>query len=149
MSKFRNNNPGNMRYNPAFKGVTGKDSRGFAIFKTEYHGIRAMRILLQNYIKKGFNTIEKIINRYAPASDSNQPLIYINYVSSISGIPRDQILKADQVEKIMVPMVKMETGKDLTSWELSMARNLTSLSSWIPWLSGLGIFFLINKIKGK
>jgi len=96
-----------MRYNPAFKGVTGKDSRGFAIFKTEYHGIRAMRILLQNYIKKGFNTIEKIINRYAPASDGNQPLIYINYVSSISGIPRDQILKTDQVEKIMVPMVKM------------------------------------------
>jgi hypothetical protein len=142
MGKFRNNNPGNMRYNPAFKGVTGKDSRGFAIFKTHYHGLRAMRILLQNYVKKGFNTIDKIINRYAPAADQNKPDIYAAFVSQKTGIARDTILKADQVEKLIPAMVQMETGKTVSAWDLSMARNLETLGTFIPGLAlGLILFF--------
>lgn len=144
---FRNNNPGNLRYNPAFKGVTGKDSRGFAIFKTQYHGIRAMRILIQNYIKKGFNTIDKIINRYAPAADQNQPDKYAKFVSDTTGIPRTQVLKQDQAELLIPAMIKMETGKEVSKWEMSLSKNMDNLGSWIPWLALSTIFFFANKLK--
>jgi len=144
---FRNNNPGNMRYNPAFKGVTGKDSRGFAIFKTKYHGLRAMRILLENYIKKGFNTIDKIINRYAPAADQNQPDTYAAFVSRESGIPRSTILKPEMVEMIMPAMVKMETGKSISSWDLRLARNIEALGTILPGFALGLLFFFSSKLK--
>lgn len=136
-----------MRYNPAFKGVTGKDSRGFAIFKTYYHGLRAMRILIQNYIKKGYNTIDKIVNRYAPAADQNQPDKYAAFVSNQTKIPRDQILKPDQAEILIPAMVKMETGKEVTNWEISLSKNMESLGSWIPFyaLAALLFFGIVKK----
>jgi len=136
-----------MRYNPAFKGVTGKDDRGFAIFKTPYHGLRAMRILLQNYIKKGFNTIDKIVNRYAPAADQNQPDKYAAFVSSQTGIPRDKVLKPEEAELLIPGMVKMETGKEVTKWEISLSKNMESLGSWIPYyaLAAILFFGLIRK----
>ena len=136
-----------MRYNPAFKGVTGKDSRGFAIFKTQYHGLRAMRILLTNYLKKGFNTIDKIVNRYAPAADQNQPDKYAAFVSSKTGLSRTQILKPEDLEKIIPAMVQMETGKTVSEWDLSLSRNMETLGTWIPYFALSGLLFLLSKFK--
>lgn len=144
---FRNNNPGNMRYNPAFRGVIGKDSRGFAIFKTHYHGLRAMRILLQNYIKKGFNTIDRIVNRYAPASDNNRPDLYTSFVSMKSGILANQKLTFADLEKIIPAMVEMETGKKLSTWDLSVSRHIEKLGAWIPGLALSAILFFVSRLK--
>ena len=82
-----------------------------------------MENLLKGYIKKGFNTIEKILNRYAPPSDNNNTEKYIQFVSQRSGIARNAIVKADQVADLILAMVKIETGKDLGKLDLFLSRN--------------------------
>ena len=123
LTTFKNNNPGNIRWNPKIKGVVGKSANGFAIFSSKYAGLAAMENLLKGYIKKGFNTIEKILNRYAPPSDNNNTEKYIQFVSQRSGIARNAIVKADQVADLIPAMVKIETGKDLGKLDLFLSRN--------------------------
>jgi hypothetical protein len=120
---FKNNNPGNLRWNSKFKGVVGKSKNGFAIFSSKYAGLAAMENLLKNYIKKGFNTLEKILYRYAPPTDNNNTEAYIQFVSQRSGIVRNAILKADQVASFIPAMVKMETGKELGKLDLFLSKN--------------------------
>lgn len=140
MIGFKNNNPGNIRYNPKIRGVIGRSSDGFSIFANRYSGLAAMRRLLTNYIAKGYNTISKIINRYAPAADRNQPVKYIAFVSSKTGFNPDQILKPADLEKIIPVMVKMETGKDLAPGDLFLSKHLDK----IPFI-GAALFLLIAK----
>ena len=54
-------------------------------------GMRALCKLLNNYIKNGYNTIQKIISRYAPSSENNTAA-YIATVSQMVSIPADRIL---------------------------------------------------------
>jgi len=140
MIGFKNNNPGNIRYNPKIRGVIGRSPNGFSIFANRWSGLAAMRRLLTNYIARGFNTIAKIINRYAPASDNNQPIKYIAFVSQKTGINPDRILKPEDLEKIIPAMVKMETGKDLAPGDLFLSKHLDK----IPFI-GAAIFLLIAK----
>ena len=135
---FRNNNPGNIRWNPRIKGVVGKDARGFAIFSSKFAGLAAMKSLLTGYIKKGYNTIEKILNRYAPSSDNNDTEKYIQFVAQKSKINRTDILTPDQVESLIPAMVKMETGKDLGKLDLFLARNWDKMPLVI--IAGLLLF---------
>jgi hypothetical protein len=137
LASFKNNNPGNIRWNPKIKGVVGKSEKGFAIFSSKYAGLAAMENLLKGYIKKGFNTIEKILNRYAPPSDNNNTENYIQFVSHRSGIIRNTILKADQVATLIPAMVKMETGKDLGKLDMFLARNWDKM----PLVILAGLFF--------
>jgi hypothetical protein len=137
ITSFRNNNPGNIRWNPKIKGVVGKDNRGFAIFSSKYAGINAIKSLLNGYIKKGFNTIELILNRYAPPSDNNNTEAYIQFVSQRSGIARNAKLRPDQVESLIPAMVKMETGKELDKLDLFLSRNYDK----IPMILLAGLFF--------
>jgi hypothetical protein len=52
------------------------------------YGYRGIFIVLQSYFEKGFNTIEKIINRYAPPSE-NVTSNYVRFVSDKTGIKKD------------------------------------------------------------
>ena len=82
------NNPLNIRYNPSeeWEGQIGQTG-GFADFETLRHGIRAGDINLQNYGKlHGINTLEGVINRWAPPSDNNPTQNYVDFVSSRTGI---------------------------------------------------------------
>ena len=99
-----------------------------------------MRRLLTNYIARGYNTISKIINRYAPAADRNQPVKYISFITQKTGINPDRILKPEDLEKIIPAMVKMETGKDLAPGDLFFSKHLDK----IPFI-GAAIFLLIAK----
>ena len=158
MSQFINNNPGNIRYNPSFKGVIGKDSRGFSIFKNHLYGIRAIRVLLTTYINKyNLRTINKIINRYAPSSDNNRPLAYAKYVSDKSGIPVNQIIRTTDIDKLLPAIIKMETGKVVDPNDIYKSYNPAGAPapgsankfSFIPAaLIGIAIF-LLNKLKGR
>lgn len=67
---IRNNNPGNLIYNSftAGLGATGKDAGGFAIFPSMDVGQAAAISNLEDYGKKGLNTIEKIVGTWAPAA---------------------------------------------------------------------------------
>lgn len=140
MISFKNNNPGNIRYNPKLRGVIGKSANGFAIFSNKWSGLAAMRRLLTNYIAKGFNTISKIINRYAPAADNNRPDEYIAFVVGKTGIGRDTVLKPEDLEKIIPAMVRMETGKNLAPGDLFISKHLDK----IPFV-GAALFLLLFK----
>lgn len=114
---LRNNNPGNIRLTYDSKGnktlwngeIEGKDT-AFKTFKSMAYGYRGMFVTLNSYLKKGYNTIEKIINRYAPSSE-NDSIAYINTVSRKSGIPSNQVINNDdQVVRIITAMSFVENG---------------------------------------
>lgn len=92
---YRNNNPGNIRKTYDYKGnqtfwkgeVKGTDE-SFKKFATMADGYRALFALLLEYKSKGFDTITKIINRYAPSNENNSEA-YIKTVSSKTGIDRN------------------------------------------------------------
>lgn len=88
----RNNNPGNIRISGSnWQGkISGQDS-AFETFDSPENGIRALAKLLKNYAGAGYNTIRKIISRYAPSNENNT-LAYVNSVSAYMGISADTIL---------------------------------------------------------
>lgn len=82
----RNFNPGNLNY-AGQKGATlesGPNAR-FARFQTMQEGIAALVKQLQRYGARGLDTIEKIINTYAPSSENNAGA-YINRLAKDLGI---------------------------------------------------------------
>lgn len=87
----RNNNPGNIDYNPANKWQGQlphnpiEESR-FCRFQSAEYGIRAIYKLLQTYqTKYGLNTVKAIINKYAPPNENNTGN-YINRAAADIGI---------------------------------------------------------------
>jgi hypothetical protein len=115
---LRNNNPGNIRLTYDSKGkkvfwigeIEGKD-KSFKTFKSLEYGYRAMFVTLNSYLKKGVNTIEKIVNRYAPAEDNNEPAAYINTVTRISGLEPNRVISSnEQLQKIIKGMSFVENG---------------------------------------
>lgn len=84
---IRNNNPLNIRIgssltkNP-WKGqkLTDLKDKSFCEFTSMEYGARAGIVLLRGYIVKGFDTLEKIVTRWAPASDGNNPSSYVALV---------------------------------------------------------------------
>ena len=88
----RNNNPGNIDYNPANKwqgqiGIEiGVDKPRFCRFETAEYGIRAIYKLLQTYQRKyGLNSVAAIINKYAPPIENNTSG-YINRAAASIGV---------------------------------------------------------------
>lgn len=83
---YRNNNPLNIDHTATKwqgKVEPSQDSR-FETFASLPYGYRAAIKTMQTYITKyGLNTIYKIINRWAPAEDNNNPLSYTNNVCRI------------------------------------------------------------------
>ena len=91
---IRNNNPGNIRLTkrPWVGEVRPGFDRDFACFTTPVMGLRAlMRLLLTYYIRHGLDTIESIVNRYAPPHE-NATDHYINHVCRHMEAGRRQIL---------------------------------------------------------
>lgn len=115
---IRNNNYLNIQIGPdKWKGKIPKEKNTdgrFEQFETPQLGVRAAKIDITNKIKKGYNTIEKIINKWAPAGDGpNNPIRYAQFVAKTVGIPSTQILDPndiDTIAKIISAMATMETG---------------------------------------
>ena len=85
------------------------------------YGIRAGFYLLRKYMSgyngltEKFNTIEKIIKRWAPASENNTQA-YIQAVSKWTGIPSRQRLAFSQknyMVAIVDAMIKVECGQSV------------------------------------
>lgn len=112
---LRNNNPGNIRKNGiVYQGeiVPSKDE-AFKQFSSMAYGYRAMFTVLHTYARKyGINTIAKMIERYAPATE-NHTQAYIEAVSEWSGVPATSHLTTTNAE-VMIPIVaamsKVENG---------------------------------------
>lgn len=94
-------------------GYTG-NSGGFATFDTPEAGIRAQENLLRSaYIGKGFNTIDKIVNRYAPQGPENSAASVTNYkkyIAQRTGIDINAPISAGQVPAVAAAMREFETG---------------------------------------
>lgn len=108
---IRNNNPGNIRHGKSkWAGMSQTQTdAAFVQFTSPEYGIRALAILLRNYFKQGFDTIEKIFPKYAPSSENNTEA-YIKQVVKTTGIPRDQKLGVENLPGLIVAIVKHENG---------------------------------------
>ena len=112
---IRNNNPGNLEYsktNP-WVGQTGDDGR-FAKFETPEHGIRALGRNLLSYQRQGIDTVNDIINRWAPPSDNNNTDAYIQAVCAQLGVTPDQPLDAsnpDTLKALCASIIQHENGR--------------------------------------
>lgn len=112
----QNNNPfALMDITPsAWKGLISVTTDGFMKFENPFFGTRAGFINLVNvYIKRGYDTIEKIFPKYAPAGHGNNvPEDYIKSVVKQTGIPRDKkINSTEELYKLGRAIVKHEEGK--------------------------------------
>jgi len=112
---LRNNNPCNIRsVKSKWQGMREKQSdKHYVQFKSRKWGYRATFVLLRNYIAKGADTIGKIVRRWAPSSDGNNTLGYIDFVSRTTGIDSFRSLKFEDKEsmiEIVRSMAQMECG---------------------------------------
>jgi hypothetical protein len=111
---YKNKNPGNIRLTSGipWKGEIKGTDKDFKTFKSMGYGYRAILVTLNSYFKKGFNTIEKIISRYAPGSENNTQA-YINTVVNQSGIAKDTVLDFNdklKIRKIIEAISYVENG---------------------------------------
>ena len=94
-------------------GYTGA-SGGFATFKTPEDGARAQENLLRTaYVNKGFNTVNKIINKYAPQGPENSAASVANYkkyVAQKAGVDINAPISANQIPAVAKAMREFETG---------------------------------------
>ena len=99
------------RSQPGYAGASG----GFATFDTPQAGVAAQENLLRgSYVAKGFNTINKIIDRYSPAGGENAPAAVANYkayVARRAGIDTNAPITAAQVPVVAAAMREFETGQ--------------------------------------
>ncbi len=87
---IRNNNPGNIRLSGAkWQGqIPLQPDPDFVVFSAPLYGLRAlMKLLLTYHIKYGLDTVESIINRFAPPHE-NATDNYIRMMSRALGVRR-------------------------------------------------------------
>lgn len=145
---IRNNNPGNLRYTPSIKwvGQVG-ENKGFSVFDTVEHGIRAMAMDLRNDIRKGADTITKLITQYAPPTE-NDTKAYINRVVRDSSISANTKLSTDDTTlfKLIKAQIAVENGSSASYVTDQMIRDGITLmngGSISKAVLPIGIFLLI------
>lgn len=126
----RNNNPGNIRHNrDVYKGEVTSSDPAFKSFKDMAHGFRAMFKTYGTYVKNGYNTLDKLINRWAPAADNNNTSNYIQRVSRMSGIKSEDLIdptNKDQMTKLAYAMATVELGHEPSQADVQAGWNLLS-----------------------
>jgi hypothetical protein len=112
---IRNNNPGNLRKTSIkWAGeVTPGTDPDFEQFESMPYGIRAMLIDIINKHKNGLDTIQELINVWAPPIE-NDTTAYINNVSSRSGIPKNVVFSPTKANFLAIAkaMAFSENGPD-------------------------------------
>ena len=112
---LRNNNPLNIRHNAdVFQGETKGNDTSFKTFSSMAYGYRAAFVTLATYLSRGWNTIEKIVARWAPPIE-NDTEKYVASVENWSGVPRNRELTvSDGADFILIvaAMSFMENSKN-------------------------------------
>lgn len=133
---IRNNNIGNIRVSKdQWEGATGDDG-SFVTFDTPDSGVRALAKNLMSYGRQGYDSIEKIINRWAPPSE-NDTQSYINSVVAATGIPATQSLdlsNPDVLASLSEAIGYHETGSryDPEVYKLGVSRALSGAGGITP-----------------
>lgn len=109
----RNNNPGNIDYNPRndWQGQLGLELKvgastpRFARFDTPENGIRALGKLIRNYQNKhGLKTVEQIIARWAPSNENNTRS-YAEAVAKALEVTPSDIINVNRIA-VLRPLVE-------------------------------------------
>ncbi len=112
---LRNSNPLNIRHNAdIFQGEIKGNDKSFKTFSSMSYGYRAAFVTLATYLSRSWNTIEKIISRWAPPSENNTQA-YISTVVKYSGVAADEVLTATSGDKyilIVSAMSFVENGQN-------------------------------------
>ncbi len=149
----RNANPGNIRKSKdQWEGAIGDDG-AFVIFDSPESGVRALAKNLQSYGRQGYDSIEKIINRWAPPSE-NDTQSYIDSVVSATGIPATQSLDLsdpDTLSSLAQAISFHETGSryDPEVYQQGVARALNGISPKTPPVSANVFDALTEGLKAK
>lgn len=115
---LRNNNPGNLvitKHKWVGKIAKGKDAR-FEQFEALKFGIRAQMMDVINDIKKGKNTLTKLITEYAPAFENNTTAYVANVAKSV-GLAPNEVIKTIDTNFILAlsrAIYRVELGKHHT-----------------------------------
>jgi hypothetical protein len=119
---IRNNNPGNLRASPT----------SFQKFNTPEEGLQAESHQLGLYFNGGsqaagyekLDTVAKVINKWAPASDKNDTPAYIAAVSKALGVgPNDPIdLNNQQVRTTFMQAINRQENSGLDPYSAEMYR---------------------------
>lgn len=150
---IRNNNLGNLRVSKdQWEGAVGDDG-AFVIFDSPESGVRALAKNLQSYGRQGYDSIEKIINRWAPPSE-NDTQSYINSVVAATGIPATQSLDLsdpDTLSSLAQAIGYHETGSryDPEVYQKGVARALNGISPKTPPVSANVFDVLTEGLKAK
>lgn len=115
----RNNNPGNLRasgFTRNLPGYRGVDSAGYAIFDNPQAGQQAQQRLLGSYLARGFDTVDRIIERWAPRASKGgdnteaQTDNYKAYVARRLGIAPGDKIGAPMLPQLAQAMAEFESG---------------------------------------
>lgn len=119
---IRNNNPLNIRKGSNWQGEKHPQTdKSFEQFESMQYGVRAGFIILRRYMSgyngltEKFNTIEKIVRRWAPPSENNTKA-YIEQVSKLTGIPSTLKISFSQrsyMVAIIDAMIRVECGQPI------------------------------------
>lgn len=150
---IRNNNPGNIRVSKdQWEGMTGDDGT-FVTFDSPESGVRALGKNLLSYGRRGYDSIEKIINRWAPPNE-NDTKAYIDSVVAATGIPATQSLDLsdpDTLSSLAQAISFHETGSryDPEVYQKGVARALNGISPKTPPVSANVFDALTEGLKAK
>lgn len=109
---IRNNNPGNLRIsNIAWQGKIQGEDKSFETFENAEYGIRALgKTLLTYNSKHGLNTVNDIINRYAPPVENNTNA-YAEHVAKYLGVGlHEKIDVRDRIFDLVTVIIMHENG---------------------------------------
>lgn len=112
---IRNNNPGNIeKTGDAWQGLADiqPDSRFFT-FSDPVYGIRALAKIIRNYRDRyGLNTVQGIINRWAPPVENNTSA-YVRAVAAKVGVAPTEPLAWDagQLRRLVEAIIQHENGQ--------------------------------------
>ncbi|NHQ98148.1 internal virion protein D [Escherichia coli] len=150
---IRNNNPGNIRVSKdQWEGMTGDDG-AFVTFDSPESGVRALGKNLLSYGRQGYDSIEKIINRWAPPNE-NDTQAYIDSVVAATGIPATQSLdlsNPDTLSSLVQAISFHETGSRYNPevYQQGVARALNGISPKTPPVSANVFDALTEGLKAK
>lgn len=114
---IRNNNAGNIRWGSNWQSLVPQEQRtdkNFCQFVSPVYGLRAMVKVMFTYRDKyGLDTIEGIINKYAPPVENNTQG-YINRVCDKLGVKPDQSIRlTDEALTLLIRAIcGVENNKD-------------------------------------
>lgn len=118
----KNNNPLNIKESADWEGERALNlDVTFEEFKSPEYGFRAGFIILLKYLERGENTIETIINKWAPSGteEKNHTQAYIDYVADKMQLSPTEYVSAAMLPELMLHMSVFEGSKGYFTIEQS------------------------------